>query len=119
MRNHLRLMPLPSSPQHPERIIPAILAGATRPDDLRRTNAALLAALADKHEIIADLQARLDESEERCEALTDERDHWRRAYTLATARRGWFGAGWWALLAMGWWQFWDFFETDASRGEAT
>jgi hypothetical protein len=78
--------------------------------DRRKMNAAFMAAIAERNEVIVAQREQLDE-------MAEDRDAWRQRALAAEARlrRPSLLAGWWALLAMGWVGFWDRFETPESR----
>jgi len=110
-RNHLRAMPSPRDREPIERIDSApILLKLAECGDPRKIAAAHLQAIADRNEVIEELQDKLD-------AANEEKDEWRRRALAAEARleRPSFGAALWALAAMGWQSAWMWFETPESR----
>jgi hypothetical protein len=108
---HLRPLPSPRARRPVERLDSApILMRLAEHGDRQKVNAAFMAALAERNDAIAGLQARLDE-------VGEDRDAWRlRALTAeGQLRRPGHLAALYALVALGWQSAWAWFETDASR----
>lgn len=63
--------------------------------------------------IIGELRAQLNDANEALESLTTERDNWRRAYLVATARRPrrLLPLAWAMAIQLAWVRAWQLFET--------
>ena len=114
----LKLLPSPRATGATAIPSAELLALPARRGDHRAEVARLTLVIADHDETIANLRVQLDAAlEERDAALATGQALFERVTELEGAARTRPSrlAALWAAACLGWWHFWNLFETDASR----